>query len=146
IVLGEISATFVHNIDARRNRAGDAVMAKSIQGTTLFNGITVPAGSVLEGFINSVVPSEDKGNSTLVLTFDRPSIKNGKEIPIKATVLNVVSAPPLFPREPPSGTPVGNRVGEPVNMCWACSSRRSPNQVAKSSELIGLPRPSRSTT
>jgi hypothetical protein len=123
----------VNKIDARRNRAGDAVMAKSIQGTTLLNGITVPAGSVLEGYINSVVPSEDNGNSTLVLTFDRLAIKNGKEIQIKATVLNVVSAPPLFPREPASGTPVGNRVGEPVN-----NSPSPENNDSSSHPISGL--------
>jgi hypothetical protein len=133
IVLGEISATIVNKIDARKNRAGDAVMAKSIQATTLLNGITIPAGSVLEGHINSVVPSEDKGDSTLVLTFDRLAIKNGKEIQIKATVLNVVSAPPLFPREPASGTPVGNRVGEPVN-----NSPSPENNDSSSHPISGL--------
>lgn len=131
--LGEITATFVKTIDTKRNKAGDRVTAKSIVGTTLLNGLTVPVGSVLEGQINSVVPSENQGDSTLVITFDKLAIKNGKELPVKATVLTVMSAPPVFRQEPVAVAPLASRVGEPIG-----HSHIPENRASGSHTISGL--------
>ena len=88
---GQPTATIVKTIDAKKNKVGDPVTLKSTVETTLGNGIIIPAGSLLEGHIDSIGPSENQGDSTLVVTFDKLAIQNGKEVPIKATVASVMS-------------------------------------------------------
>jgi len=75
---------------------GDPVTARTTAATALSDGTQVPAGSILAGHIDTVTPSEKKSDATLVLTFDKLQIKNGKEIPIKATIVSVASTAPTF--------------------------------------------------
>ncbi|MGC1361764.1 MAG: hypothetical protein WA419_13210 [Silvibacterium sp.] len=109
IQLVNVTANLEKTIDAKKNKAGDPVTAKSTVATTLGDGTPVPAGSVLMGQINSIIPSVKKGDSILVFTFDKLAIKNGKEIPIKAVVVLVSSFGSTFGEEQANNDPDANR-------------------------------------
>jgi hypothetical protein len=78
-------------VDSKKAEPGDVFTAKTVEGTTLNDGTTVPAGSVLEGHVDSATASEHKSDGKLVLTIDRLQVKGGKEIPVKATITQVAS-------------------------------------------------------
>ena len=84
-------ATVDKNIDTKKAKAGDPFDAKIATAGKLDDGTDVPIGSVLEGHVDSVTPSEKKGDSVLTVTIDKLAIKNGKEIPVKATITHVAS-------------------------------------------------------
>jgi hypothetical protein len=112
IQMVNITATLEKTIDSKKNKVGDPVTAKSIVGTALSDGTQVPIGSVLMGQINSIIPSENKGDSILVLTFDKLAI-NGKQIPIKAVVVRVLSFGSTFGQEQANNDPDANRPAAP---------------------------------
>lgn len=84
-----VVANVEKTIDAKKAKPGQAFAAKTVVGTTLNDGTVVPVGSVLEGHVDSATKSEHHSDSTLVLTIDKLKLKDGKEIPVKATILQV---------------------------------------------------------
>ena len=97
-------------IDAKKSRAGDPVTAKITAGTTLSDGTNVPPGSILSGHIDSVTPAEKKGSDSIVtLTFDKLAAKNGKELRVKAVVVQVASYADQFGQEQANNDPDANR-------------------------------------
>jgi hypothetical protein len=96
IMMVNVMASIEKTIDSKKAKTGDAVTAKATAATVLSDGTRVPVGSILLGHIDSIAPSEKKSDGILVLTFDKLQIKNGKEIPIKATVMGVTSTSPTF--------------------------------------------------
>lgn len=97
-------------IDAKKSKAGDAISAKVTAGSTLSDGTIVSAGSILSGHIDSVTPAEKKGSdSIVVLTFDRLTPKNGKEIRVKTVVVQVLSFASNFGEEQANNDPDANR-------------------------------------
>ncbi len=79
------------SIDTKKAKAGDPFNAKVATAGKLDDGTEVPIGSVLEGHVDSVTPSEKKGDSVLTVTIDKLAIKGGSEIPVKATITGVAS-------------------------------------------------------
>lgn len=104
-----VTANLQKTIDAKKTKAGDPVGAKSTEQATLSNGTKVPVGSLLIGHIDSISPAEKKGDSILVLTFDKLAIKDGPEIPIKAIVVKVSSFATTFGQEQANNDPNANR-------------------------------------
>lgn len=76
-------------LDAKKAKQGDEVDAKLQDDVKGANAQELPRNTVLEGHIDQVQPSESKSNSTLVVTFDKAKLKDGEELPIKATVLSI---------------------------------------------------------
>jgi hypothetical protein len=111
ITMVNVPATLEKTIDAKKSKAGDPVTAKVSAATQLGDGTKVPSGSMLTGHIDSVTPSENKGDSTVVMTFDKLQIKNGVEASIKATVVSVTSMAPGFGSEDRSYDPSSYRPG-----------------------------------
>lgn len=97
-------------IDAKKSKAGDPVTAKVTAGTTLSDGTNVAPGSILSGHIDSVVPAEKRGSdSIVVLTFDKLALKDGKEVRVKAFVVQVLSYADQFGQEQANNDPDANR-------------------------------------
>lgn len=94
VTMVNLPATLEKTIDAKKSKVGDAVTAKVSAATQLADGTKVPTGSMLNGHVDSVTPSANKGDSTVVFTFDKLQIKNGPEASIKATVTSVLSTAP----------------------------------------------------
>ena len=97
-------------IDAKKSKPADPVTAKVTAGTTLSDGTTLPVGSILSGHIDSVIPAEKKGSDSIVaLTFDKLAVKNGKELRVKAVVVQVASYADEFGQEQANNDPDANR-------------------------------------
>jgi len=115
IQMTTVVANVDKTIDAKKAKAGDAFSAKTITGTTLNDGTIVPAGSVLEGHVDSVTPSQHHSDSTLVLTIDKLHLKDGKDIPVKATIVNVATFETAF----------GGGTGQPQDRPFDTSTKDS---------------------
>lgn len=96
-------AALIRAIDARKAMLGDTVRAKLSMKARLKNGTELPSGTILIG----TVTADDlnmAGKAKLTLRFTDAKLKNGKVIPIKATIVG------LFP---PSGADGFDNTGAP---------------------------------
>ena len=108
IQMVQAQASLDHTLDAKKAQQGEAVTAKLSEKVQIPNAQELPRNTVLEGHVDQVKPSEHKSNSVLVVTFDKAKLKDGQELPIKATVL-AVSEPSLVQQEQAaSGAAPGN--------------------------------------
>lgn len=111
IQMVQAQASLDTTLDAKKAKQGEAVKAKLQENVQIPNQQALPKNTVLEGHVDQVMPSENKSDSTVVITFDKARLKDGKELPIKATVLQV-SEPALMEQEAagggaPGGMPAG---------------------------------------
>jgi hypothetical protein len=97
-------------LDAKKAKQGEPVKAKLEEKVQIPNEQALPRNTVLEGQVDQVQPSEHKGDSTIVVTFDKAKLKNGQEVPIKATVLRV-SEPALMQEQAAGGGAPGGGGG-----------------------------------
>jgi hypothetical protein len=77
------------NIDAKKAKAGDVVTARLTQSVRLADGEELHRNTLLIGHIDQVEAAENKGFSTIALTFDKAQPKNGQPIAIKSTIVGV---------------------------------------------------------
>jgi hypothetical protein len=93
ITMTNILANVDKAVDAKKAKAGEPITAKTTAATQLNDGTRVPVGSILEGHIDSVTPSDKKSDSTMVVTFDKLQIKDkdAKELPVKATLIAITT-------------------------------------------------------
>lgn len=91
-------------LDAKKAKQGEPVKAKLEENVNIPNEQALPKNTVLEGHVDQVQASEHRGDSTMVVTFDKAKLKDGQEVPIKATVLRV-SEPALMQQEAAGGAP-----------------------------------------
>jgi hypothetical protein len=79
------NATLVQDISSKSASQGDAVTAKL---TSTVKGATeLPKGTVLLGKVDEVQASTNRSPAKLSIVFDRAHLRDGHEIPIKATLL-----------------------------------------------------------
>lgn len=79
--------------DARNAKQGDAIVAKIENDVRLDNGQTFPHNTVLMGHVDQVKASENKGDSTITVTFDKAQLKGVEPIVIKTTIFGVDGPP-----------------------------------------------------
>jgi len=94
IMMVNLPANLEKTIDAKKAKTGDPILAKVSASTQLSDGTKVPTGSILQGHIDTVTPSDKKSDSTLTVTFDKLQLKNGNEVSVKATLISVMSTAP----------------------------------------------------
>ncbi len=107
--VAELSKT----IDAKKAKQGDLVTAKLQQPVQIPDEQTLPRNAVLEGHVDQVTSSEHKSDSTVVVTFDKVKLKDGKELPIKATVISIYE--PVFLTQQVQQDPGGGMPSMPAN-------------------------------
>ena len=78
-------------LSTKTAKQGDTITAKLSQ-TVHLNGTTLPRNTLLVGHIDSVQPSENKGVSKVVLTFDQAKLENGQNVAVKSTLVGVYPA------------------------------------------------------
>ncbi len=83
-------ATLVKGIDAREARPGQTFRASLSNKVQLKNGPELPRGTELIGTVADD-QTQMKEGSRLALRFTQAKLKDGKVIPIKATIVNVYS-------------------------------------------------------
>jgi hypothetical protein len=91
-------------VDAKNAKVGDPVTAKLMEDIQCADGVLLPKDATLSGRVVEVQPSENKGDSKLVLTFDELVPKGKPPIRVKVTLLGLVSPPVQGP-----DTKTGNR-------------------------------------
>jgi len=77
-------------IDGRNAKPGDEFRARLAEKVHLKNGSELPEGTILMGKVGTD-DMQQKGSSKLALCLNEAQLKNGKTIPIKATIVGVYS-------------------------------------------------------
>ena len=106
IQMVQAQAQLDKTLDTKKARQGDLVTAKLVQGVQIPDAEALPKNTVLEGHVDQVQASENKGDSMVTVTFDKAKLKDGKELAIKATVL-AVSEPVYAQQQAGGGAPSG---------------------------------------
>lgn len=86
-------AVLTREIDARKMHSGEQFSAELTKTVYLKDGAALPKGTNLVGTIAKDAMTPD-GKSTLVLRFTTADLKDGKAVPIVATIVGV--APPSY--------------------------------------------------
>jgi len=102
IQMVQAQATLDSTLDAKKAKQGEAVSAKLEGNVQIPDAQALPKNTVLEGYVDQVQSSEHKSDSVVVVTFDRAKLKDGQELPIKATVI-AVSEPALMQQQAAGG-------------------------------------------
>jgi hypothetical protein len=91
-------------LDAKKAKQGEPVTAKLQQDVQIPDAQNLPKNTVLEGHVDQVEPSQNKSDSTVVVTFDKAKLKSGQELSIKATVM-AISEPVMMQQNQGGGAP-----------------------------------------
>jgi hypothetical protein len=91
-----IPAELTKSVDAKKAKPGDLVQAKtSVELRGQDGSVAVPAGARIVGHVTEVTAREKgESSSTLGIVFDKMVFKDGREVPMSATIQAL--APPLL--------------------------------------------------
>jgi len=81
-------ATLPHTLDADKDHLDSTFEAELDHKITLSDGTVLPAHTVLSGRITRD-DMQSAGKSEFALRFDQAQLKNGKTVPIKATIVDI---------------------------------------------------------
>jgi hypothetical protein len=82
------NAMLVKNLDSKNASQGQAITAKLTSSVKDAGTTELPKGTILLGKVDQVQMSNNKGPAKLSIVFDKARLADGKEIPIKATLLS----------------------------------------------------------
>jgi hypothetical protein len=89
----ELNATLTKPLDARKNKPGDEVVATVAQDVKSNGQVVIPRGSKLIGHVTEAKASAAAdASSRLGVVFDRAVLKNGREVPLDATIHALAAA------------------------------------------------------
>ena len=81
------------SVDARKNHAGDEVLARTTENVNSKRQIVIPKGSKLVGHVTEVrAKAKDESQSVLGIRFDRAVLKDGHEIPLAVSIQALAAA------------------------------------------------------
>jgi hypothetical protein len=86
-------ASLSKGLDAKKAKQGDTVTAKLQDDVKASDTQALPKNTVLLGHVDQVQASQNKGDSSVQVTFDKAQLKNGQQIPIKATIMQIAPPP-----------------------------------------------------
>lgn len=87
VQLVSAGAQLAHKIDSKTARQGQTVKAKLTSSVKTGEGMKLDKGTMLIGKVEQVERGNGNGPSRLSIVFDRARLKNGRMIPVKATLL-----------------------------------------------------------
>jgi hypothetical protein len=91
-----ISLELSKSVDARKNKANDKIEARTAMDLLLHGQIVIPRNTKIIGHVTEAkAHSKESPNSTVGLVFDCVLMKDGRELPLQATVQAI--ARPLQP-------------------------------------------------
>jgi hypothetical protein len=76
-------------IDARKLRTGDSFQATLLNKVQLINGPELPRDTVLKGTV-TIDQATSNGSSQLILRFTEAELKDGRILPVKATITGLL--------------------------------------------------------
>ena len=132
-----VRATLDKTLDARKVKEGDAVTARPEATVHLADGIDIETSSRLIGRVDLVETSTGKDDSSITVTFDKAQLKDGRQIPIKATILWIGQPPSLL--NPTEVSAPADRSTPGVGVV-AGMTGTPPAQGYQGSEIAGQPK------
>src|ERR1700732_33368 len=88
-----MNATLSQPVDAKKNKPGDQVTARTTEATKSEGKVVIPKGSKLIGHVTECKQrSKEEKESALGIVFDKAILKNGEEIPLNVTVRALAAA------------------------------------------------------
>jgi hypothetical protein len=88
-----MNATLAHPVDAKKNKAGDAVTAKTTEAVKSGGRVIIPKGSTLKGHVTQAsARGAGQTESVLGITFDRVVMSDGREMPVNFSVRAISAA------------------------------------------------------
>ena len=88
-----MNATLSQPVDARKNKPGDPVTAKTTEPTKSDGKVVIPKGSKLVGHVTECKRrGKEEKESALGIVFDRAILKNGDQIPLNVTIRALAAA------------------------------------------------------
>lgn len=97
-----IEASLSSSVDARKNKEGDQVVARTTQAVKSDGQVVIPKGSRLVGHVTQAkAKAKGESQSALGIVFDRAVLKNGQEVPLHVVIQALAAA------EVSASTPLG---------------------------------------
>jgi hypothetical protein len=88
-----LNATLSQPVDAKKNKPGDQVTAKTSEAVKSEGRVVIPKGSKLIGHVTECrTRSKEEKESALGIVFDRALLKSGLEIPLNVTIQAIAAA------------------------------------------------------
>jgi hypothetical protein len=88
-----MNASLSQPVDARKNKPGDQVTAKTTEATKSEGKVVIPRGTKLIGHVTECKQrSKEEKESALGIVFDKAILKNGEEIPLNVTIRALAAA------------------------------------------------------
>ncbi|MGB9068857.1 MAG: hypothetical protein WCC21_09820, partial [Candidatus Acidiferrales bacterium] len=76
-----MSAMLVHPVDAKKNKPGDPVKARTTHASQSLDGTPLPKGTELVGHVTQAQSrTKNQSESDLGILFDKAVLKNGQEV------------------------------------------------------------------
>lgn len=85
-------AVLTHALDTKSAGPGQIVSVKLTTSIRANGGVELPRGTELLGKVESVSAAKDHGPARITLTFNQAHLKDGKTLPVKATLVSFSSA------------------------------------------------------
>jgi hypothetical protein len=82
-----VNARLERAINTDTVKVGDAVTAKLDGSVTTSDGVKLEKGTELQGTVADAAPSAHRGPASLTLIFTKAQLRDGKQIPVKVTLL-----------------------------------------------------------
>src|SRR5215475_13090699 len=81
------NAVLSQSIDAKKNKPGDPVTARTTEATKSDGKVVIPKGAKLVGHVTEAkARTKGQSESTLGVVFDKAVLKSGEEVPLNMTV------------------------------------------------------------
>ncbi len=88
-----IEAVLSSSLDARKNKEGDQVVAKTTKAVKSDGKVVIPKNSKLIGHVTEAkTRAKGESDSMLSIAFDRAVLKNGQEIPVHIVIQALAAA------------------------------------------------------
>ena len=89
----KIDATLANSLDAKKNKPGDRVEARTTQDVKQDGKVVMKKGTRLIGHVTEAqARTKDQSQSQLGIVFDHALMNNGQEIPLNATIQALAAA------------------------------------------------------
>ena len=142
-----IPAMLEKGVDARKNKVGDEVTAKTTENVKSGGQIAVPRGSKIVGHVTEAkARTKEESESAVGIAFDHAVLKDGHEIPLALEIQAIAppeSATPSDMTETPTmgtagGAPSGPGPGAPMGP-RADPNAGTPGRVSSTNSAYGAP-------
>jgi hypothetical protein len=88
-----MNATLTHSLDAKKNKPGDSVEARTTQDVKENGKVVIPKGTRLVGHVTRAqARGAGQSESVLGVTFDRAELRNGQELSLSNATIQAVAA------------------------------------------------------